>query len=64
MQGTTIVMVFGLPPAGAHVDDPVRGVLAAMSARSRLKEVRARWPLWKGIRINIVGVETCLCECG
>lgn len=33
-------MVFGLPPAGAHVDDPVRGVLAAMSVRTRLQELK------------------------
>eukprot|EP01134_Creolimax_fragrantissima_P001434 CFRG1434T1 len=39
-KGTTIIIAFGMPPAGAHGDDPERGVLAALSIRVRLQELK------------------------
>ncbi|XP_063901308.1 adenylate cyclase type 10-like [Zophobas morio] len=36
-KGTTIVVVFGLPPAGAHADDPVRACLTALAVSDLLR---------------------------
>jgi hypothetical protein len=37
-KGSTLIVVFGLPPMG-HQDDPVRGVLTAFRLRAELKKI-------------------------
>lgn len=48
-------MVFGLLPAGAHVDDPTRGVLAAMSVHTRVNELNM---------VTSIGIATGRIFCG